>query len=138
MNRAAILVGIFAITLLTMWGWSNSSSRAALMDRVKSLEDKTTRLDTELRGVIVIRDQAKQQLAKAETHIQKLQQVVKERDELRVQLQLRTTERDQVLAQYDEFRKSIKDAVGQADSTVLRFPDGQPVTVSITVPEYQK
>lgn len=138
MQRAAILVGIFAITLVTMWGWSKSSSRAALVDRVKSLEDKTAKLDSELRSVIAIRDQAKQQLAKAETHIQKLQQVVKERDELKIQLQVRTNERDQVLAQYDEFRKSLKDMVGTADSTVLRFPDGQPVTVSITVPEYQK
>ena len=109
MQRAAILVGIFAFTLVTMWGWSNSSSRNALVDRVKSLEDKTAKLDSELRSVIAIRDQAKQQLAKAETHIQKLQQVVKERDELKIQLQVRTSERDQVLAQYDEFRKSLKD-----------------------------
>lgn len=138
MNRAFVLVGIFAGALVTMWGCSNGSTRAALADRVNTLESKTAKLESELRNVMAIRDQAKQQLAKAEGHIQKLQQVVKERDELKIQLQVRTSERDQVLAQYDEFRRSIKDMVGQADTTVLRFPDGQPVTVSITVPEYQK
>ena len=40
------------------------------------------------------------------------------------------SERDQVAAQYDTFRKSIKDLLGQADSTALRFPEAGPVTIT--------
>jgi hypothetical protein len=57
--------------------------------------------------------------------------VVKERDDLRVQLKVRTTERDQVSNQYEQFRKSLRDLVGQAESAVLRFSDGEPVTIAI-------
>lgn len=139
MNRAACFVAVFAMTLVAMWGCSQGpNSRTALIERVRSLEEKNTRIEDELCGVKTVRDQLRVQLNRAEDHITKLQQVVKERDELRVLVTARTTERDQVLSQYEQFRKTVKDLVGHADSTVLRFPDGEPVTVSIRIPEYQK
>ncbi|MBX7106398.1 MAG: hypothetical protein K1X57_20140 [Gemmataceae bacterium] len=133
------LVAVLIITLAGVWGCSQSpNNRAALVERIKILEEKNSRIEDEIVAVANARDQVRQQLHKAEDHIAKLQAVVKERDELRVQLRMRVGERDQVATQYEQFRKNVKEIVSQADSTVLRFPDGEPVSVSITVPAYQK
>ncbi len=43
-----------------------------------------------------------------------------------MQLQLRISERDQVVGQYDQFRQSIREALGRPVG-VLKFPDGEPV-----------
>lgn len=114
------------------------NSKAALIERVKLLEEKNARLEIDIRAIVDSRDQVRQHLAKAEDHIQKLQLVVKERDDLRLQLRLRVGERDQLSGQYEQFRNHLKELVGQADAAVLRFPDGEPVTVSITVPPYSR
>ena len=37
-------------------------------------------------------------------------------------------------AQFETFRKSLRELVGQADATALRFPDGEPVVVTIGGP----
>jgi uncharacterized coiled-coil DUF342 family protein len=132
---AAVLI----VALVGVWGCSQSpTNRAALVERIKILEDKNSRLEDEVHAIANARDQVRQQLARAEEHINKLNAVVKERDDLRVQIKVRTGERDQVASQYESFRKNLKDFVSQADSTVLRFPDGEPVAVSITVPAYEK
>lgn len=139
MNHAVRALALLIIALSGVWGCSQGpGSRAALVERIKGLEERNARLEDDVRAVAAGREAVKQKLARAEDHIQKLQQVVKERDELKVQLQIRTGERDQVAAQYDHFRKGLKDMVGQADAATLRFPDGEPVTVSISVPDYQK
>jgi uncharacterized coiled-coil DUF342 family protein len=133
------LVAVLIITLAGVWGCSQSpNNRAALVERIKILEEKNSRIEDEIVAVANARDNVRQQLAKAEDHIQKLQAVVKERDELRVQVRARVGERDQVANQYEQFRKTVREMVSQAESTVLRFPDGEPVSVSITVPAYQK
>ena len=136
--KRAVVVGIVAFAgLVGAWGCSQGpNSRAALIERVKSLEEKNARIEDELRQMVVARDQVRQLLAKAEEHIQKLQVVVKERDDLRLQLKMRLNERDQLAGQYEQFRGHLKDLVGQADAAVLRFPDGEPVIVSITLPPY--
>jgi uncharacterized coiled-coil DUF342 family protein len=138
--KRIVLCSIVATFALTgAWGCSQGpNSRAALIERVKMLEEKNARIEDELRAMIGSRDNARQLLAKAEEHIQKLQVVMKERDELRLQLKLRVNERDQLSGQYEQFRSHLKELVGQADAAVLRFPDGEPVTVTITVPPYTR
>jgi len=131
---------VFAVALITLagvWGCGQGpTSRAALVERIKTLEEKNARLEDDIRTMTAARDQVRTQLAKAEEHIQKLQVVVKERDDLRVQVKMRVNEREQVLGQYEQFRKNVKELVGQADATVLRFPDGEPVSVSIVAPQH--
>jgi outer membrane murein-binding lipoprotein Lpp len=139
MNRLSRAAAVLVVTLVGVWGCSQGpTNRAALAERVKHLEERNGRLESDLRAVTTARDQIRQQLARAEDHIQKLQVVVKERDELKVTLKVRTGERDQVAGQYEAFRKTLKDTIGQAESSVLRFPDGEPVTVSVSAPESPK
>ena len=52
--------------------------------------------------------------------------VAKERDELKQQLTVRTSERDTLLNQFNDFRKGIKTLLGQAES-----PSSLPITLSI-------
>jgi TolA-binding protein len=131
MMRVTRAVAVLFVALVGLWGCAQGPNAAAQAERIKSLEAKNTRLEADFRAAAGSRDQLRQQLTQAEEHIQRLQLVVKERDELKVQLKVRTTERDQVAAQYESFRKSLKDLVGQAEASVLRFPNGEPVTVTV-------
>src|SRR5439155_24531548 len=106
-------------------------SAVAQAERIKALEAKITRLEADFRAALGARDQLRQQLTQAEEHIQKLQLVIKERDELKIQVKLRTSERDQLSAQFDSFRKGLKELLGQAEASVLRFPNGDPVTLTV-------
>jgi septal ring factor EnvC (AmiA/AmiB activator) len=124
MNRATKATAILFFSLLGLWGCAQGPTATAQAERIKSLEAKTARLEADFRAATAARDQLRQQLADAEA-------ISKERDDLKTQLKLRITERDQVAAQYDTFRKTIKDLVGQAESTVLRFPNGDPVTITV-------
>lgn len=125
LNTFAVIVA-----LAGLWGCAQGPS-AAQVERLKALESKAARLEADFRTAATARDQFRQSLTQAEDQIQKLQLVVKERDELQVALKVKTSERDQVSAQYESFRKTIRDLVGQAEATVLRFPDGKPVVVTI-------
>ena len=124
MNQATRASSILLVSMVALWGCAQGPTATAQAERIKSLEAKTTRLESDFRAAAAARDQLRKQLIEAEA-------VAKERDELKAQLKLRITERDQVAVQYDTFRKSIKDLIGQAESTALRFPNGEPVIVTI-------
>ena len=124
MNRATRAAAVLFVTLLGLWGCAQGPTATAQAERIKSLEAKTARLEADFRAAAAARDQLRQELAEAQV-------VFKERDDLKTQMKLRIGERDQVAAQYDTFRKSIKELVGQAETTVLRFPNGDPVTVTV-------
>jgi seryl-tRNA synthetase len=112
-----VIVAAF-VSVVAAWGCSQeTANRAALMERVRALETKSAKLEDDLRGVIVARDQARDQLAKAEETIQKFKQV--------------TAERDQIALQFEQFRQSIRTLVQEAEATTLRFPNGEPVVVVV-------
>src|SRR5688500_18577446 len=129
MTRATRAIAVLFVALVGFWGCAQSPSAVAQAERIKTLESTYARLASDFRAAAGSRDDFRYKLTKAEDHIQKLQLVVKERDELKVQVKVRTTERDQIVAQYDQFRKTIRDLVGQAESSVLHFSDGAPVTI---------
>ena len=131
MTRATRAIAVLFVALLGIWGCAQGPSAAAQAERIKSLEAKNARMEADFRAAAGSRDEFRSKLTKAEEHIQKLQLVVKERDEIKVQLKVRTTERDQVSAQYEQFRKTLRDLVGQAEASVLRFADGEPVTIAV-------
>ena len=76
MNRV-VVVTVAIVALIGFGGCSQGpNSRAALIERVKVLEEKNARLEDDLRAMAGSRDSARQLLAKAEEYIQKLQVVV--------------------------------------------------------------
>lgn len=61
--------------------------------------------------------------------------LTKERDELRKQVESLTAERDQALAQYEGFRKGIRDMLGNADAAAAPVkPIGEGSAVSVIPP----
>ena len=131
MIRARQAVAVLFVSLVGVWGCTRGTSITSLSDRVKALEAKNSRLESDFRAAAASRDQLRTMLTQSEEQLQKLQVVVKERDELKAQVKLKISERDQVAAQFDMFRKSLRDLVGQAESTALKSPDGDPVIVTI-------
>jgi chromosome segregation ATPase len=125
---------VLIVTLLAavgIWGCSQNSSGS--LERIRALESKVNRLDEEFKTAAAARDLYKKKLTAAEETIAQLRQevdalqvVVKERDELKVQLKSRTAERDQVAGQFDGFRKNLRDLLGQMDAAAK--PVSPPVT----------
>jgi chromosome segregation ATPase len=121
---------VFTLTMLFgVWGCArNNAANTTLTDRIQSLEAKTIRLDEDFRSASAQRDQFKKKLiaeedarAQLQLEVEKLQLVVKDLHETKVQLQARTQERDQLVAQYDGFRKNLREILGQADTAMLQL-----------------
>jgi septal ring factor EnvC (AmiA/AmiB activator) len=119
MNRTTRAATILFVSMFGLWGCAQGPTATAQAERIKSLETKTSRLEADYRATASTRDQLKRQLDQATEQLKQLQVVVKER----------STERDQLATQYETFRKSIKDLLGQADAAALRAPGGDQVTV---------
>jgi hypothetical protein len=127
MTRAKKTLALLAVaTMLGLWGCTKGPSAASgEADRIKALEARIARLEDDYRAAAGTRDQLRKQLAAAaeqekQLHlkIEELQLVVKERDDLRRQLAARVAERDNVQAQFEQFRKSIRDLLGEAEAAL--------------------
>lgn len=127
MIRASHAIAVLFVAMIGLWGCSRGPSAATLAERIKLLEAKCGRLEADFRTAAGTRDQLRIQLTQSEDEVAKLQPVVKERDDLRGQLKSKLAERDQVVAQFDAFRKTIRELVGQADTSSLKFSDSDPV-----------
>jgi uncharacterized coiled-coil DUF342 family protein len=119
-EKALVLAVIGALGL---WGCAKGPSGNVAAEKTKALEQKLSKLEEDFRVVAATRDQARQRLTaveeqrtQLEKEVTRLKGTVKERDELRKQLASRTTERDTLQAQYDQFRRAIRDLVGQAET----------------------
>lgn len=132
MMRTSHAIALMFVTMVGLWGCSRGPSAATLAERIKTLEAKCSRLESDFRAAAATRDQLRVQLTQSEDQIVKLQQVVKERDELKAQLTLKISERDQVTSQFDAFRRSLRELVGQAEAASLRFPDSETPVVTIS------
>jgi TolA-binding protein len=119
----------FHVALLTLgllvfgsWGCSRSTTPPANADRLRSLETQNARLEDDLRSISSVRDQLRSRLslvedeqARLQQEVERLQQVVRERDELRVTLKTRTQERDIYQAEFEGFRKGLRELIGQTE-----------------------
>ncbi len=101
------LAGLLAV----LWGCTPPSPPQVAAD--KSHEVRIAQLERELK---LSQDAAMKTGAQFRLEQSKVAQLERERDELALLLKLRTNERDSSLAQYDSFRKNIKELLGQADA----------------------
>ena len=136
MNQAGKAAVIFFIAAMGLWGCAQGPGGGASAERMRALEAKVTKLEEDFRGAVAARDQLRKKLTTAEDEksqlakqVDQLTMVVKERDELKQQLTVRTTERDSLQNQFTEFRKGLKNLLGQAEA-----PATLPVTLSVDTP----
>jgi chromosome segregation ATPase len=151
MNRSHKALGFVLVLLVGAWGCSKVPTTAA-DEKNPSLEAKAKRLEEDFRAAAAARDQFRQKLvameeklASAESRATQLQNQFEEsrsafasasleRETLKTDLKARTTERDNLATQYDTFRKSIKNLLGQAETT-LNGPTSPTVpAVSVSTP----
>ncbi|HEV3146506.1 MAG TPA: hypothetical protein VGZ47_21645 [Gemmataceae bacterium] len=122
MSNYQKLIALGVVVIVGIWGCSESSSGSA--EKIKALESKVNRLEEEFRSASAARDQFRKKLAEVEQQQALLKQ---ERDELRADLKTRTTERDAITGQFDQFRKNLKDLIGQTEAALAK-PGTPPVT----------
>jgi predicted nucleic acid-binding Zn-ribbon protein len=152
MTRIHQMILVTALTVVGVWGCARPAPPAAAADKLKQLESRVAKLENDLRSAMADRDAARTKLADAETEhraqVAELQRQVqnwsaraadleKERDEVQARLTARTTERDQVQTQFDTFRKSIKDLLGQTEATIAAPAiDQAPVVAGLKSPGF--
>jgi uncharacterized coiled-coil DUF342 family protein len=117
-------LAVVVLSVLGIWGCAQGPTASASLEKIKHLEQKVSRLEEDFRAATAARDQFRKKLAEAEAlvrdlraEVETLRPVVAERDTLRNQLKQRTAERDQVTQQFEGFRKSLKDLLGQMEAT---------------------
>src|SRR5262245_33677649 len=142
MSRSHKGLIVLAVATLGLWGCAQGTSKptANSDDRIKALESKLSRLESDHRTVTVARDQVQKKLADLDRERVRLQQeleqgkaVAQERDELKVLVTTRTAERDAVQGQFEELRKGIRSILGRAESALPPAVD-VPSPTNYTVP----
>jgi flagellar motility protein MotE (MotC chaperone) len=135
MSRANQALIVLTAAVVGIWGCAQSQGPGpSAADRLRALEVKNAKLEDDFRAVAAARDQLRRKLAAAEEQQQQLQKqleeqtqaLAKEREQMKQQLTARTTERDALLTQFEQFRKGLKDLLGQAEAAVPHPTD--PVT----------
>jgi chromosome segregation ATPase len=137
MSRFNKSLSILTVSFLGLWGCAqgpaNSSAQA---DKVKKLEDKCAQKDEDYRKKAVELDQArkvaaglqqdKEQLEDQRGRMQKeldqFRVVVKERDRLRQELDLKTTQRDALQARCDKLKAGIRSLMSDDDAMLPTPP----------------
>jgi chromosome segregation ATPase len=130
MTRANKALVVMVIGVLGLWGCAQgpAGGSSATLERIKALESKCTKLEDDYRAVASARDQLRKRLATAEEERARVQQelnvrqgVVKERDELKQQLAASQ-------GQFDQFRKSLRTLLGQAEAAASAAPPATAAT----------
>lgn len=114
MTRADKTLALLVVALLGIWGCAQGpSGQSASAEKIKALESRVVKLEDDFRAATSARDQLRRKLAATE---EERQQLVKEREDLQKQVVTRVGERDRLQSQYDQFRKNIRELLGQAEA----------------------
>lgn len=124
MTRGGKAFSVLLVALLGLWGCARGPiGQSTQTERVRSLETKCARLEDDYRAVAAARDQSKKQAAALEAERTKLQKevadkqaIVKERDSLRQQMVMRTSERDNLKVRCDRLKRGLQELLGQDDA----------------------
>ena len=125
MSQGKFVLLLLVVGSLGVWGCAQSAGNGANAERIRALETKIARLEDDFKASIAVREQLRKKLTSVEEEraqlsqqVDQLQAVVKERDNLKQQLALRTSERDAVQNQFNNLCKGIKTLIGQMETSV--------------------
>ena len=129
MSRTNKALSVFLVSILGLWGCAQGpSNSAAQTERVKKLEDKCARLEEDFRLRSIERDDARKQAAALEQdknqladerarlvkELDQLRLVVKERDRLRQEVEMKT-------ARCEKLKAGLKSLISE-DDAMLTLP----------------
>jgi septal ring factor EnvC (AmiA/AmiB activator) len=142
MTRSSKLLTVMLVAALGIWGCARgpANQSAAQAEKIRGLENKCSKLEEDYKAVAGARDQAKHQLgeleeeaARLKKELSQLRGVVRDRDNIKHQLESRTTERDTLQTRCDRMKKGLQNLLGQ-DDAMLSSPPTTPLTSSASGP----
>ena len=136
MPRHYKVLGFLLVTILGIYGCAKGPGSAAATESGSSSTTKVQKLEEDYRAAVSARDHFRQKLVAVEEQQARTQQELEqaraaaatEREALKNEVKARTGERDAVNAQYETFRKNLKELIGNADSSIgaLNLPAPKP------------
>jgi hypothetical protein len=141
-NKALFIVMVMAT--LGLWGCAQNPGSSASSARIRDLESRNAKLEDDYRAVAATRDQLRKKLANADDQrvqlaqqVEQLQVVVRERDELKQQVNMRVGERDALHGQLIQLGKDLQNLAGRIESATGTVST-VPVTSAIAQPSSGK
>ena len=131
MPRHYKILGFLLVTLLGAYGCAKGPGSSAATEG-SSPTAKAQKLEEDYRAAVAARDQFRQKLVAAEQQQantqRELEQARATTETLKNEVKIRTGERDAVNAQFETFRKNLKELIGSADTAVgaLNLPAPKP------------
>jgi chromosome segregation ATPase len=148
MTKTSKALAVLAVATLGLWGCAEGpASRTANLERAKALEARNAKLEEEYRTAKALREQLNKKLTTVEAEhaalqeelnqirqasakdrealrqeVNQLKAAARERDELRREVKVRAHERDALQNQFEQFRKNIRELLGQVDAAALATP----------------
>jgi chromosome segregation ATPase len=121
MIRTYKVFGFLLVIAVGIFGCSKGSNSASTgYGSNSTAEAKIHRLEEDYKAASAAREALRQKLAATEDQqnklLKQLDQARLEGDALRADLKAKVSERDDVKSQYETFRRSIRDALGQAEA----------------------
>ena len=125
MTRSHKVLGFLLVTLTGIYGCAKTPG----LGDPKAAEAKVQRLEEDFRAAASARDNFRAQLVQAQEKQTQLQRQLEQanaavaaertqKDAARADLRARTAERDSLQTQYDGFRRTLRDLIGQADAAL--------------------
>jgi chromosome segregation ATPase len=115
MSRASKAFVVLMMGLMGLWGCAQGPASGPTAERIRSLESKCAKMEDDYKAAIEARDVAKKKQSNLESEKKRLL------DDLNEQIRMakeRTTERDGIQSQYDQFRSNIRNLLGQAEASL--------------------
>lgn len=136
MARHYKALGFLLVVTLGLYGCAKGPGGSTPTEGNTAATAKVQRLEEDYRAAVAARDHFRQKLATAEEQQSRAQRELEEakvaaaseREALKGEVKARAGERDAVNAQFETFRKNLKDLIGTADSAVgaLNLPAPKP------------
>jgi outer membrane murein-binding lipoprotein Lpp len=112
-----------AVTCLGLWGCAQNRAGADSAAKLRELEARHAKLEEDYQAVAAANESIRKRLALVEADrgslakkVEQLQVAVRERDELKRQVAVRTGERDTLHAQMVQFGRDLQGLVGRVEA----------------------
>src|SRR5438105_2112006 len=120
-NASTVFLVVMMFSSLGLWGCTHQKN-GAYSAKIRELENRYLKLEEDYKAVTLAGDRLRKKVGQLETQrtelteqVDELKGIAKERDELRAHLTSRTTERDNLHGQMNQFRKELTDLLGRMD-----------------------
>jgi outer membrane murein-binding lipoprotein Lpp len=135
-NASTVFLAVMMFSSLGLWGCTHQKN-GAYNTKIRELEARYTKLEEDYKAVVQAGDQLRKKVSQLEAQrgelsrqVAALEGIAAERDELRIQVAARTSERDNLHNQMALFRKDVGELLGRMDTALGIAPTVDAVPAS--------